>query len=320
MTIRWLAAGILAVTCAACAPAGGEGYYDSSDDSAAALVHEAPIAAALPSGSLKAKVVEIRSFAELRSTVNTSGTAYIHTADSGAWYFKSGNYLLGIESFVQYKREVDAWVKFDTGGDVAPEEARVVGHNLHGEGWILPVADHVGQWPLGVNHVWIAGTDNGILSMGGAPDGLPLGTKVFGSMQSYGGLTSTPYLVADFSPKHDSSRIRALFSFNADTHLGGHSAGSSAARRIALDLGLSHVFLYGTPNYSRQDGEYTVSSTNWLTRKKTVMHVVNNSDDPVTDCLRNPLHLVSVAWGTGKCHDYSNWDYEATSPEETICN
>jgi hypothetical protein len=316
-----LAAGFLAVTCAACAPGGGDGSYDSTEDSAAALTHEAPIAATLLDGNLKAKVIEIKSYTQLLTTVRTTdAAAYIHTADSGAWYFKSGNYLLGIESFVQFKKEITAWVTFDAGDNVAPEEARVVGHNYRGQGWTIPVIKNGGKWPMSANNVWVVGTDDGVLGMGGAPDGMPLGTKVFGSMQTYGSFPSTPYLVADTSPKKDSSRIRALFSFNADTHLGGHSAGSSSARRIAFDLGLDNVFLYGTPNYSRQDGEYTVNSTNWFTRKTTIIHVVNNPHDPVTDCLRFPIHLVSVAWGNGKCHDYTNWDYEATSSEEDVCN
>src|SRR6185369_17655101 len=133
--------------------------------------------------------------------------------DSGAWYFKSGNYLLGIESFVQFKKEISAWVTFDAGDNVAPEEARVVGHNYRGQGWTIPALKTGGKWPMSTNNVWVVGTNDGILGMGGAPDGMPLGTKVFGSMQSYGSFTSTPYLVADASTRNDSSRIRKLFSF-----------------------------------------------------------------------------------------------------------
>ncbi len=48
-----------------------------------------------------------------------------------------------------------------------------------------------------------------------------------------------------------------------------------------------------------------------------VAEVVNNPDDPVTNCLWDPFRLISVAWGDGKCHDYAKWDYEKTSPAQT---
>jgi hypothetical protein len=99
--------------------------------------------------------------------------------------------------------------------------------------------------------------------------------------------------------------------------LGGHSAGSSAAKRVARDLGLDDVWLYGTPNYSRKDGEYTQIETSGS--KKMTAQVINNNDAPVTNCLKFPIHLVSLAWGTAKCHDYSSWDYKAKSPETTVC-
>ena len=51
-----------------------------------------------------------------------------------------------------------------------------------------------------------------------------------------------------------------------------------------------------------------------------VAEVINNNDDPVTNVLAFPFSLVSLAWGTAKCHDYSHWDYEATSPVAAVCN
>jgi hypothetical protein len=47
--------------------------------------------------------------------------------------------------------------------------------------------------------------------------------------------------------------------------------------------------------------------------------VINNKCDPVTNVLINPFSLVSLAWGTAKCHDYSNWNYKATSPVTVTC-
>jgi hypothetical protein len=310
-----LAMGFFAAAAFGCAPGGAEEGSDNADRSSAALEHEAPTAAALPSGDLQAQVVEISGDADLLSAVNDNGTAYIHTLDNDVWYWKSGNYLLGIESFVQYHKKADAWVDFDTGSKVAPRMARVVGHNYRGSGWFIPSLDNGGEWPVSADSVWVVGTDGGILGMGGAPQGIPIGTEVFGSMQTYGGITSTPYLIADDSPKHDSARIQGMFSFGPDTLLGGHSAGSSAARRLAIDLGLTSVWLYGTPNYSRKDGAYEQHEKNGMAGE-----VINNDDDPVTNCLWFPIHLVSLAWGTSKCHNYSNWDYQQTAPVETVCN
>ncbi|HEX7842232.1 MAG TPA: hypothetical protein VF469_32390 [Kofleriaceae bacterium] len=276
------------------------------------------VAVNLPPGNLQASVIEIASAADLLNAVTTHNGVYIHDQSQSAWYFRSGNYLLGIEAFTQFNQELDQWIDFGTGNKVAPAKARVVGHSFRGQGWVIPSLDHAGQWPASINSVWVIGTDGAIFGMGGAPQGIPLGTEVFGSMQTYGGIPSTPYLVFDDSPNHDSTRIRAAFSFNASTLLGGHSAGSSAARRIGLDLGLPHVWLYGTPNYSRGSGAYVKTETSG----SHTMHaeVINNDDDPVTNVLTNPFSLVSLAWGTATCHDYSHWDYQATSPVVAVCN
>jgi hypothetical protein len=317
---RILATGIIAAACAACAPGGqADGSLDSADQSTGELHHVVPIVAELPSGNLQAKVIEIASDADLLDTVSSTDTAYIHTQSEGEWYFKSGNYLLGIESFTQYHQELNAWVDFDTGSKVAPAQARIVGHSYRGQGWDIPSLDNDGEWPASANSVWVVGTESGILGMGGAPQGIPFGTEVFGSLQTYGGVLSTPYLIVDTSPREDSERIQALFAFDADTLLGGHSAGSSAAKRLARDLGLTNVWLYGTPNYSRWTGVYTQTETNKSTGEQSVAEVINNNNDPVTNCLLFPIHLVSLAWGTVQCHNYSNWDYESTSPEQTVC-
>ena len=274
----------------------------------------APVAVTRPPGDLQSALVEIASEADLLAAVTSNGTTYIHDQSQGTWYFKSGNYLLGIESFTQFHQDLDQWVDFGSGDKVAPAKARVVGHNFRGQGWVLP---STGQWPVPTNSVWVIGTNSGVFGMGGAPQGLPLGTEVFGSMQAYGGTLSTPYLLFDGSTDDDSSRIRAAFTFDAATVLGGHSAGSSAARRIGLDLGLTHVWLYGTPNYSRSTGAYAKTETSGSHTMRA--EVINNNSDPVTNVLSNPFSLVSLAWGTAKCHDYSSWDYEKTSPVSVVC-
>jgi hypothetical protein len=314
----------LSVSLAACAASGGTGPGDdgaastdepSGDDGA---LRTAPIAAALPSGALQAPVVEIASASGLLSAVTGNDNVYIHVQSEHAWYVKSGNYLLGVESFTQYHQELGGWVDLGSGDKVAPAQTRVVGLSPDGRGWQIPSLGASGQWPDRANSVWVIGTESGRFGMGGAPQGIPLGTEVFGSMQTYGGAISTPYLLADGSTHHDSDRIRAAFAFNTTTVLGGHSAGSSAARRIALDLGLSHVWLYGTPNYSRGSGAYTQTETSG--HLTMVAEVINNVDDPVTNVLIFPLKLVSLAWGTAKCHDYSHWDYQATSPVVAVCH
>jgi hypothetical protein len=274
----------------------------------------APIAVTRPPGDLQSGLVEIASGADLLAAVTGHDTTYIHDQSQGAWYFKSGNYLLGIEAFTQFHQDLDQWVDFDSGDKVAPAKARVVGHNFRGQGWVLPSNN---QWPIQSNSVWVIGTNSGVFGMGGAPQGLPLGTEVFGSMQAYGGTLSTPYLVFDGSTDDDSSRIRAAFTFDAATLLGGHSAGASAARRLGLDLGLTHVWLYGTPNYSRSNGAYVKTETSGSHTMRA--EVINNNSDPVTNVLTNPFSLVSLAWGTAKCHDYSSWDYQKTSPVAVVC-
>jgi hypothetical protein len=304
--------GILASVGAACAGA------ESAEDGLGGTLRTGQlIAAPLPSGALQGKVVEIASDAELLNAVTSNDNAYIHEQSDGAWYFKSGNYLLGIESFTQYSQQFDGWVDLGSGDKVAPAQARVVGQSPHGQGWDIPSLEHDGQWPVRANSVWVIGTENGRFGMGGAPQGIPFGTEVFGAMQTYGGVTSTPYLIFDSSPNPDSSRIRALFSFRSDTLIGGHSAGATAARRVALDVGLSHTWLYGTPNYSRGNGAYSKTETNGS--HKMVAEVINNNNDPVTHVLAFPFSLVSLAWGTAKCHNYSGWDYQATSPVTAVC-
>jgi hypothetical protein len=299
----------IAMACAACALGGpGDGSEDTDTTSRA-------LSATLPSGSLQAKVVEIAGDAELLTTVEGNDGVYIHTKDHGVWYYKSGPYLLGVESFIQYHQEIDGWVDLGTGSNVAPGQARVVGHDHRGQGWVIPSLDNGGSWPGRADSVWVVGTNDGVLEMLHAPEAIPLGTEVFGSLQAYGGIFSTPFLLGDDSPGHDSTRIRGLFPFHTTTVLGGHSAGSSAARRIAIDLGLTHVWLYGTPNYSRGSGEYTQHEKNGM-----VAQVINNDDDPVTNSLSDPFTLLSLAWGTAKCHNYSGWDYEKTSPMQIVCN
>lgn len=307
----------IAIFATACASgAGAERSADGSDQSG-----EVPtvgvISVAPPSGTLQATVVELASTDGLLDAVSHGDNVYLHVQSEGAWYFKSGNYLLGVEAFTQYHQELDAWVDLGSGSKVAPAQARVVGHSPHGQGWDIPSLDNGGQWPARANSVWVIGTESGQFGMGGAPQDIPFGTEVFGSMQTYGGALSTPYLEFDDSPGHDSSRIRALFAFHADTLLGGHSAGSSSARRIALDVGLIHVWLYGTPNYGRGNGAYTKTETS--SNHTMVAEVINNDDDPVTHVLAFPFSLVSLAWGTAKCHDYSHWDYQKTSPVDAVC-
>jgi len=294
---------------AGCAAADGQDGDPSGEFELGALV-----AVALPPGNLQASVVQIASEADLLGAVTSHNGVYIHDQSQGAWYFKSGNYLLGIEAFTQFNQEFDRWIDFGTGDKVAPAKARVVGHSFRGQGWVLPSG---GQWPASINSVWVVGTDGAVFGMSGAPQGIPFGTEVFGSMQTYGGALSTPYLEFDGSPSSDSSRIRGAFSFNASTLLGGHSAGSSAARRVGLDLGLGNVWLYGTPNYSRGNGAFQKTETSG----SHTMHaeVINNNNDPVTNVLVNPFSLVSLAWGTAACHDYSHWDYKATSPVTVVC-
>jgi hypothetical protein len=310
MTQRYLGSFCLLIAASAgCAGAGADDERAWDEAELGALV-----AVTLPAGNLQSGVVEIESGAALLDAVTGHGTTYIHDRSQGAWYFKSGNYLLGIESFTQYHQDLDQWVDFGSGDKVAPAQARVVGHSFHGQAWVQPPE---GQWPVPINSVWVIGTNGGTFGMGGAPQGLPLGTAVFGSMQAYGGALSTPYLLFDGSTDDDSARIRAAFRFNASTVVGGHSAGSSAARRVGLDLGLADVWLYGTPNYGRGDGSYPKTETSGSRTMRA--EVINNNSDPVTNVLSNPFSLVSLAWGTAKCHDYSNWDYKATSPATVVC-
>ncbi len=311
MTMRYLVGSfcVMIATSAGCAGAGDSGDRAWDEAELGALV-----AVKLPPGNLQAGVVEIASGADLLGAVTSHGTTYIHDLSRGAWYFKSGNYLLGIESFTQYHQDLARWVDFGSGDKVAPPRARGVGHNISGGGGVRP-AD--APWPVQINSVWVIGTNDGTFGMGGAPQGIPLGTRVFGAMQTYGGALSTPYLLFDGSPRNDSSRIRAELGFNSSTLLGGHSAGASAARRIGLDVGLTDLWLYGTPNYDRGDGAYTKTEKSGSRTMRA--EVINNNDDPVTNVLTNPFSLVSLAWGTAKCHDYSNWDYQATAPVTVVC-
>src|SRR5258705_876432 len=109
------------------------------------------VAVDLPPGNLQASVVEIASEADLQSAVTTHNSVYIHDQSQRAWYFKSGNYLLGIESFTQFHQELDQWIDFGSGDKVAPARARVVGHSFRGQGWVIPSLDHAGQWPAPIN-------------------------------------------------------------------------------------------------------------------------------------------------------------------------
>jgi hypothetical protein len=300
---------VLIAASAGCAGAGLDGSETGDELELGAL-----IAVNLPPGNLQSGVVEIASGDQLLDAVASHGTTYIHDQSQGAWYFKSGNYLLGVESFTQFHQDLDQWVDFGSGDKVAPTKARVVGHNFRGQGWVVPSTT---QWPSPINAVWVVGTDGGYFGMGGAPQGLPFGTAVFGSMQTYGGMLSTPYLLFDGSTRGDSTRIRAAFNFNSSTVIGGHSAGSSTARRIGLDVGSGNVWLYGTPNYGRGTGAYLKTETYGSRTMRA--EVINNNSDPVTNVLSNPFSLLSVVWGTAKCHDYSSWNYKATAPVTVVC-
>lgn len=311
--IRIISLGIIAAGYTACAGAA----EDATDENGGTVQTGQLVAVEVPSGTLAARVVEIASSDGLLDVVTHNDSVYIHALNDHAWYFKSGNYLLGIEAFTQYHQQFDRWVDFGSGDKVAPAQARVVGHSPHGQGWNIPSLDSGGQWPARVNSVWVIGTENGQFGMGGAPQHILFGTEVFGAMQTYGGALSTPYLEFDGSPGPDSSRIRGLVAIHGSTLLGGHSAGSSAARRIALDIGINHVWLYGTPNYSRGNGAYVKTQTS--SGHQMVAEVINNNDDPVTNVLVFPFSLVSLAWGTAKCHDYSHWDYQRTSPVDLVC-
>jgi hypothetical protein len=312
--IAYLSLAVIAAAPAACVPFGAEASGDGADPDAAVELGQL-VAVEPPAGTLQSPVIELASSAGLTTAVTGHDNVLFHVASEHAWYFKSGNYLLGVEQFVQFHQELDRFIDFGVQDKVAPGKARVVGHSFRGQGWNIPAA--TGQWPASINSAWVVGTESARLGMGGAPQGIAMGTEVFGSMQTYGGTLSTPYLEFDDSPSHDSTRIRAQFGFNADTVLGGHSAGASAARRIALDLGLGHVWLYGTPNYTRGSGAFVKTETSG----SHTMHaeVINNNDDPVTNSLANPFTLVSLAWGTARCHDYSHWDYQKTSPVTVVC-
>jgi hypothetical protein len=274
-------------------------------------------AAPLPPGALQASVVEIPDQSALLATVTQRDNVYIHDQATGAWYYKSGGYLLGIESFTQYHQQLDRRIDFDSGDLVAPAQTRVVGLRARSGDWQLPQLTGAGDWPAAVDSVWVAGTENGRFGMGGAPQAIPIGTEVFGSMQTYGGALSTPYLFADASTHPDETRIRAAATIGPDTLLGGHSAGASVARRIALDVGVDHVWLYGTPNDGRGSGAYVKTETS--DGHTMVAEIINNHDDPVTHVLLTPWKLVTLAWGTAKCHNYSNWDYQRTSPVTVVC-
>jgi hypothetical protein len=313
--IAYLSLAVTAAAPAACVPLGAEASGDGADP-AATLELGQRVAVEPPAGTLQSPVIELAHSADLTTAVAGHSGVFFHVAAEHAWYFESGNYLLGIEQFVQFHQELDRFIDFGVQDKVAPGKARIVGHSFRGQGWNIPAA--TGQWPASINSVWVIGTESPAqFGMGGAPQGIPMGTEVFGSMQTYGGALSTPFLEFDDSPNHDSARIRGQFAFNADTLLGGHSAGSSAARRIGLDLGLGHVWLYGTPNYTRGSGAYVKTETSGSHTLRA--EVINNDDDPVTNSLSNPFNLVSLAWGTARCHDYSHWDYQKTSPVTAVC-
>jgi hypothetical protein len=313
---------LVAVTAACAADSGpeiGAGDPPLGDDRAG---DEPPYAgdlvkAVLPAGALQADVVEFTGDAALLDAVTRHNSVYLHDLASGAWYFRSGNYLLGIEAFTRYEQKLDRRVDFTAGDEVAPAQARVVGHSPRGEAWEIPQLTHGGQWPAAINSVWVIGTGDARFGMGGAPQEIPIGTEVFGSMQTYGGALSTPYLVRDGSSDDDSVRVRAAVAVRRDTLLGGHSAGATVARRIALDIGVDHVWLYGTPNYSRGSGAYEVTETD--DGHVMVAQVINNHDDPVTNVLTNPLSLTTLAWGTSGCHSYNQWNYQKTAPVNAVC-
>ena len=309
-----LCASLLATLSLAAGCAAADGPVDPIDGE---LELGALVAVTLPPGTLKASVVQIASDAELLAAVTRHNGVYIHDQAQGAWYWKSGGYLLGVEAFTQYHQQLDRWIDFGTGTDVAPARARVVGASVRGQPWVIPSIGRAGAWPAPIDSVWVIGTNDGVLGMGGAPQGIPLGTRVFGSMQAYGGALSTPYLELDGSTHADADRIRGQVAIGAGTLLGGHSAGASAARRIALDVGVGNTWLYGTPNYPRGSGAYLkVETASGHTMRA---EVINNNHDPVTNVLTAPWNLVSLAWGTAACHDYTGWDYRATTATRVVC-
>src|SRR4051812_44436516 len=111
--LQFFSIGLFATLYAACAAA------EAPDDEPGGTLRTGQLIAAVrPSGTLQAPVVEIASSDDLLDAVTHNNTVYIHAQADGSWFFKSGNYLLGIESFTQYSQEWDAWIDFGSGDKV----------------------------------------------------------------------------------------------------------------------------------------------------------------------------------------------------------
>jgi hypothetical protein len=94
---------------------------------------------------------------------------------------------------------------------------------------------------------------------------------------------------------------------------------ASRPQHASIRSGQSSCRLIRDPggHLSCRDGAYLKTETSGSRTMRA--EVINNNNDPVTNVLTNPFSLVSLAWGAAKCHDYSSWDYQRTSPVTVVC-
>ncbi|WP_224367865.1 FG-GAP-like repeat-containing protein [Hyalangium versicolor] len=270
---------------------------------------------------------------------------YLLNVPSMQWYFKTGFYLLKIDSWFDDARPKD-WPWDSKGPFSAPLVARVVGIGAR-PATMTTAGSEKTTWQFSPglvsqndpNVLVIIGTGNGPFDMTGFPLGIPLGSVVVGSRQTYGGILSTPGLIDTDAVNRDATNARNHFintvghAPNTNTNVIAHSAGSVVGEALLRNYSSGHGWFYGTPRKgcSTASGpceRYFEAGSGWD------MYVRNNQADPVAGILYVPVGGIYASLGDASSkpinpntprsdleglgdrayHNYNNWDIWKVEP------
>ncbi|WP_158501608.1 discoidin domain-containing protein [Vitiosangium sp. GDMCC 1.1324] len=234
--------------------------------------------------------------AELQQKVAAASfgdNVYLLNVPSMQWYFKTGFYLLKIDSWFDDARPKDWPWSTPKGPFSAPLVARVVGIGAR-PATMTTAGSEKTTWQFSPglmpqsdpNVLAIIGTGNGPFDMSGFPLGIPLGSVVVGSRQTYGGIGSTPGLFDLGAVNTDAANARNHFintvghGTNANTNIIAHSAGSVVGEALIRNYSAGHGWFYGTPQvgcgtYGGPCERYFVAGSGWD------IYYRNNQADPV---------------------------------------
>ena len=285
----------------------------------------------------------------LNSTYVFEDNVYLLNVPSMQWYFKTGFYLLKIDSWFDDARPRSLPWDNPQGPFSAPLVARVVGVGPRPSTYTTAGSERTtwqfspGMTPQGdPNVLAIIGTSNGPFDMRGFPLGIPLGSVVVGSRQTYGGIGSTPELLNQSLVNTDATNARNHFintvgyAPNIHTNVIAHSAGSVVGEALLRNYGAGHGWFYGTPKFGC-NSYVGACQRGFVAGSGWDMYIRNNQGDPVAGIIATvPLGIYAAfvnsntgpinpntprgdlnPYGDLAYHSYNNWDIWKVDPVVT---